>query len=309
MKAKHYLEMLKLKIILFGTFTKKNIINEKNVLKKILIIILMPFNFIKILLGIDLYIPYVEVLLTTYCTLNCKGCSALMGYYKKRKNYNKDDVIKWIQKLVDASTMINHLKLIGGEPLLYPELYDVLFYLKKQPKVKRICIVTNGTMTITDDKILELLKDRRFYISISNYGNVSKNKDSLISQLKKNNIKYFLMSNDYEWIDYGDFKKRNRSEKVFISQFNQCTHRCRSLLNGKLFHCFRNSHGTNLKLVPLIKKEYVDLTSNKSNKELKKELYKFLYHFTPYIETCKYCDCIKNSKIIKKGIQPKGKGI
>jgi hypothetical protein len=112
------------------------------------------------------------------------------------------------------------------------------------------------------------------------------------------------MKIDHNWIDYGNLNKRNKTEKQLRKQYYNCTRKLRSLLNGKLFQCYRCSHATNLKLIPLIQKDYIDLLDeNISNKQLKKKLYDFIYKYTDYIESCNYCDCTKNPKIINKGEQ------
>lgn len=306
-KIFNFFKMQKLKIQCLENIVLNELKKEKSKIKKIGLFLLIPFRCIKVLIGKEFIIPYVEVVLTTFCNLKCKGCSALMEYYKKRDNYEVKDIIKSIQRLVDSCDSIKHLRLLGGEPLCYPELYDVIAYLKKQEKINRIAIVTNGTLLIKDDRIIDLLKDdKRFYFSISNYGSVSKNYDDLIKQLEDNNIDYVPMRVNYEWIDYGNFDKRNRKKKDLIKQYCYCTHRVRSLLNGKLFQCYRCSHSTNLKLVPLVEKDYIDLFDDSiSIKDLRKRLYKFMYGYIEYIESCDYCDCNKNSKVIDRGFQNK----
>ena len=45
-----------------------------------------PKNSFYSFTGKNFGVYYVELVLTTFCTLNCKGCSALMEYYKHRKH-------------------------------------------------------------------------------------------------------------------------------------------------------------------------------------------------------------------------------
>ena len=303
-KIINFFNMQKQKIRLLAGIVKKQLKSEKSFIKKVKIVCLIPVRIIKVLLGFELNIQYIEIVLTTFCNLKCKGCSALMGYYKKPEHFKVDDNIKALQKLVDSCDCIRHLRLLGGEVLCYPYLYELLVYLKDQEKIERVALVTNGTMILKDSRLIEILKDKKFYFSISNYGSVSRNYDNLIKQLEDNNIEYIPMRESYEWIDYGNLELRNRSEKQLRKQYLNCTHRVNSLLNGKLFHCFRCSHATNLKLIELKKNDYVDLFDESiSNKKMKKKLYKFLYKYTPYIESCKHCDCMISSKTIPRGKQ------
>ena len=266
-----------------------------------------PYLILKKIINKELNITYVEMVLTTRCTLNCKGCSALMNYYDKRNDINIDVNIKSLQRLLNCCNSINHLRLLGGEPLLYSKLLELLLFLNKQEKIKRITIVTNGTLLIKDDKIIEILKNNTFDVFISNYGNNSSRKDELIKQLKINNIKYELGSEDKLWRDYGNLDKRNRSKKELRKQFLNCNIMCTSILNGNIHHCPRSSHGTNIKKIPLRKQDYIYLLDENINeRQLKKELYRFFNRYTPYIEACDYCNYATNElKMIPAGEQYK----
>jgi len=278
---------------------------EKSKIKKLKKIVFIPYRTIKVLFWLELIIPYIEIVLTTFCTLRCKWCSALIEYNKNPKHYSLEDNIKAIQRLVDSSDSIMFLKLLWWEPLCYPYLYSFVKFLKEQDKIKKIVITTNWTMTIKDQQLINIFKNNdKFNFSISNYWNTSKNFNNLIKQLEDNNIKYTVMKTDYNRIDYGNLNKRNRTEKQLREQYYNCARKKRSLLNGKLFQCYRCSNATNLKLVPLIKKDYIDLLDkNISNNQLRKKLYAFIYKYTDYIESCNYCDCTKDPKIIDKGKQ------
>ena len=266
-----------------------------------------PIILLKAILKKELNIKYIEIVLTTKCTLNCKGCSALMNYYNKRYDTNIDENIEALKRILNSCDSINYLRLLGGEPLLYSNLYEMLEFLNKQKKIRRITIVTNGTLLIKNEKINNILKNDRFDVFISNYGNNSKKKDELIKELKENNIKYKLGSTEKLWRDYGNLENRNRKESELKKQFLNCKITCISLLDGKLHHCPRSSHGTNIKKIPLRKQDYIDLLDKSlDEKQLRKELYKFFYKYVPYIEACNYCNSgTKSLKSMSAGEQYK----
>lgn len=253
----------------------------------------------------DFNIKYIEIVLTTKCTLNCKGCSALMDYYDKRNDMSLDKNIKSLKRILDSCDSIDHLRLLGGEPLLYPNLYEMLYFIKNQEKINRVSIVTNGTLLIKDNKILDILKDSKFDVFISDYGKISRKKDELIKLLKTNNIRYILGNKDFMWRDYGDLECRNRKKSQLKKQFLNCEIMCTSILNGNIFHCPRNSHGTNLKKIPLKEQDYVNLLDDNIDiEQLRKKLYKFFYKYTPYVEACNHCDyATKELKSIPAGQQ------
>ena len=252
-----------------------------------------PKNVFLSLIGKRLNIKYVEIVLTTYCTLNCKGCSALMTYYKnsERENIDLDKNKKAIKRLVEVSNSIDHLRLLGGEPLLYPNLYEILKYTEKEDKIKRVTIVTNGTINLTDKKMINILKKPKFDVNISDYGKLSCKKEELMNTLNSNNIKYDIRGLDLNWRDYGDIIDHKRTNKELKTQMSKCNIICYSIMDGKLHHCPRSTHGIKLNRIPLLEKDYIDLFDNSiNNKILRKKLHKFFYGYVPYIEACKYCN-------------------
>lgn len=280
-----------------------------NKIQKLLFYLGRLFKHLNKVIGVfifhKLYIYYVEIALTTVCTLNCKGCSALMNYYSKKNHFDLDMNINSLKRLIEISDSIEQLRLLGGEPLTYPYLYEILELLNNQDKVKRVTIVTNGTLLFKDNKVLELLKNNKFCIFISNYGIISKNKDKLVNQLENNNIKYILSDEDSYWLDYGNLEYKNRNKNELKKQYSMCKYLCNCILNGQLHHCPRSSHGTNLNIIPLKSNDYVNLLDeNLSMKKLRREIYNFYYKYIPYIEACNYCNaCTDECKKILPGEQ------
>lgn len=264
-----------------------------------------PKELFSIISGKKIYINYIELVLTTYCTLNCKGCSALMEHYKERKHTDLNVNIKSLDKLLNSIDSLIRLRLLGGEPLCYPYLYEILKYTVKQEKIKRVTIVTNGTLLIKDCKVLELLKNEKCDVFISNYGENSTKIEALINQLKENNIKYAVKEENAFWRDYGDLECRNRTERELRKQFLKCKIMCSSIFNGKLYQCPRSSHGKNLGIILLEENDCVDLLDEKvSFQELRKKLYNFFYKYVPYVNACNYCNAgTKDMKIIQAGVQ------
>jgi molybdenum cofactor biosynthesis enzyme MoaA len=72
-----------------------------------------------------------------------------MQYYSNPYHAEIQKVLYSIKALVKASDGIDCLRLIGGEPLLWPDLAKLISYAIAEVKIKGILIVTNGTLTIT----------------------------------------------------------------------------------------------------------------------------------------------------------------
>ena len=241
------------------------------------------------------YYEYLEIPITTKCSLMCKKCSNLIPCYKKRNDYDTNLLIKSLNRFLNCINHIVFIRILGGEPFLNKDLHKILAELLNSKKIQRIEVVTNGTIVPKDKKLLELLKNSRVIVSISQYPIVDY--DKLVLFLQKNNIKYRIDEMNF-WLDYGRPYKRNKSEYELIKQFSKCNNVCKSLINGQLHLCPRSSHGTDLGIITNNDDDYVDLFDDTvSDLELSKRIKK-LYQ-KKYIMACDYCDfATKESKKI-----------
>ncbi len=82
---------------------------------------------------------------TMQCNLNCVYCED----FGARRNHqvipaSPLEDAKQILKVI--RTGVDRLWLTGGEPLLYPHLFDLLAYARKDLKFREISLITNGTL-------------------------------------------------------------------------------------------------------------------------------------------------------------------
>lgn len=227
------------------------------------------------------------------------------GCLYKPYHENVNDVIASLESLLGAVKRCNNVHLLGGEPLLYPDLYEILDYLRSKDNVNHIGITTNRTLLIKEERVKNLLKDSKFFVTISNYGDaVSKKFQELVQQLKESNIRCEVRLNESPWVDFGEFDNRNRTEGELNNMFTNCGYKGTCVvLGGKFYRCSRSAHGANLGLIPSKKEDYVVLSGGKN--VLRNKLFKYLYRDYQYIESCKYCDMVENPKQIQAGVQSK----
>jgi len=90
--------------------------------------------------------------LTDHCNLNCKGCGHFSPIAKE--NY-LDPVIfeKDCKRLFEITNgKVERIELMGGEPLLHPQLIDIICITRKYFEGK-ITIVTNGVLLLKQTDI------------------------------------------------------------------------------------------------------------------------------------------------------------
>lgn len=245
---------------------------------------------------------YLEIPITTKCSLRCKGCSNLIPCYKNPDDVNIKKLLKSIDIFLECINNIVFVRVLGGEPFVSKNLIQVIDKLLDSNKIQRIEIVTNGTIVPRDKKVLNILANKRIIVCISKYPNVKLEK--LICVLEKYNIKYKIDDMKF-WMDYGNLDKRNKSVSELKTQYRKCNHVCKSLLNGQLHLCPRSSHGTDLGIIKDNDDDYVDLLDKTNSIDEKKNLIINLFK-KKYIMACDYCDFATNkSKKIKVAEQLK----
>lgn len=240
-----------------------------------------------------LSLSYIELVITTKCTLRCKDCANLMHKYNKPYDVDINIIKKSIQKLLNCCNEIKMFRILGGEPFCNPNLKYILKELNSK-KIKQIIIVTNGTIIPKDEELIECLKSNKIVVEISDYGKYSKKLQGLVNFCNNNNINYYSGNFIRLWQDYGEVKKYKNN---INEQFFYCSINCKSILNGKLYYCPRLAHGIDLGLIKDNKNEYIDLINN-NDKLNKKLLKKYIFRNFP-ISACSYCKyATPNSNII-----------
>lgn len=248
-------------------------------------------------------IKYLELVVTTKCTLRCKDCANLMPLYKKPYCVKLDVIKESMTNLLEAIDGIETFRILGGEPFLYDDLREVINFVSKENKIKKVEVVTNGTIYPKDEKIIEAMKSEKVELVISDYGGLSKNKCGLIKMKDEYGINVRVLKIDY-WLDYSNIHCRNRNKIELESQYKKCNHQCTSLFNGILYECPRCAHGIDLGIVEKRERDYLDLLdNNKSVKDIQDELIKIFSGQREFISACNYCDVETDVKQIPVAIQ------
>lgn len=266
-------------------YLKDNLLN-KNIFNKVGVLFKAIFKQAKIFNYKNGYYEYLEIPITTRCTLKCAGCSNLIPCYKNKNSINSYKLLKSIDKFLEIINNIVYIRILGGEPFVSKDIIPVLKKLLKSDKIQRIELVTNGTVIPNNKELLKLLQNKKINVSISKYP-YSKI-DELTKVLKENNISYKIDDIKF-WLSYGRLNKRNKTIKQLKKQYRKCNHVCKSMVNGEIHLCPRSSHGKDLGVINVPEHEYLNiLDKTLSIKEKQQKFNKLLKK--KYITACDYCD-------------------
>lgn len=244
------------------------------------------------------YMELVQISLTERCSLRCKKCAHACYAVKHDAEdmqlvqvYNSADTIF---KKVD---FIKEFVLIGGEPLLYKKMDEVIAYIGNhyRNKMSIFSITTNGTI-MPSRQLLEKCKRYDMTFRISNYSlqipRLKRKYEALTSELDKYQISYTLAPAEFEWMDYGfEYVNRQADRAALEKVFDACRTPCREVRGNKLYYCvMARSVSDNLNR-GIGKEDYLDLNALDGIEAYKKILLEFNMGYSEkgYLDMCNYC--------------------
>ena len=234
-----------------------------------------------------LTVKHLDLVLTEKCSLKCKDCSNLMQYYAKPVDEDFEVLKKSLNNFLSSVDFVGEIRLIGGEPLLYKKIGDVMELILKYNNYNKIYVYTNGTIVFKNNK-MNVFQNEKVLFRISDYGKVSKNVKPLEEELSRLNVNY-LTERVTRWQDCAKIKLYDRPKT--LNEFiygNCCVNQYLTLLHGKLYLCPFQAHAENLDAIPVNESQRIDLSSVSQN-SIKEKISK-LYFETECLEACKYCN-------------------
>ena len=253
-------------------------------------------------------IPRLKLTVTTKCDLNCKHCRALIPYLDEHKNRSLEEICNDIDLIANNVDFIGVCELIGGEPLIYPHLAEVIDYAVAFDNIKYVYVTTNCTI-IPDEKLLKSLQNPKVILMLSDYGLLDK-MAKLVSVLEKNNI-YFSIEKYEQWEDCGHGEFNGKSVDELKDKYKVCVSKhcgvkiATQIDNGKLYGCFFSERLEKKGLT--LQNDYTEIFKDDTREEVQEKI-RYYYEDVEYLEACNYCGQGERvSKKVKPAIQLVGK--
>ena len=131
---------------------------------------------------------YLEMHLTTHCNIRCKGCSQFSPVAEKwfaNISIHERDM----KKLSELFSNIETIRLVGGEPLLHPEIEIFLAITRKYFKKANICIATNGALLNSmTDRFWETCRANHIKINWSMYPPYFNSKKKIVQNVESKGV-------------------------------------------------------------------------------------------------------------------------
>ena len=246
-----------------------------------------------------------EFLICSHCNLRCRACLRF-SCISKPKFYDHDKLINDIKEL-KSRLDINRVTLSGGEPLLYPNIAELLYEIRSFFDGV-INIFTNGkAFAKLGEKFFKALKDNNVYIIYTRYPGIDY--DEIHKICNEYNVG---VNNVYDFTDLAvPLVKEFCSSPLSVIEtktkeykyINICNDTCPCVWDSKVWLCGRcalsenlnEKYNTKFKPTPL---DYLEITKIKNRTQyfnfIKKPIFFCKYCFNTHskmipFETKNYC--------------------
>lgn len=248
-------------------------------------------KFTKANMKVKSEIPILHLHLADHCNLNCRGCDnfSALAPEKFADIHTFENDCAQVSKL--ANGKIAEIQLLGGEPLLHPQVIEFLEITRKYFPKNTINIVTNGILLKKQpDEFWESCRKNDIRIIVTKYP--IKTDYQLIKEITKKQGVPFSFYGNTETVDKTmqliplDVEGKQNAQDSFL----RCTraNRCISVDNGKLYTCslipyVKYFSKTFEKKLDVTEKDYIDIYKAESLDEI-------LQFVSKPVPFCRFCD-------------------
>lgn len=219
-----------------------------------------------------------EFVVSDYCNLNCKGCTHYSPLAPKE--FESIETLERTAAHLGAVTAdnIGDVYLIGGEPLLYPQLTEAIKTLRRHFPKNGIKLFTNGLLLPKmDDKFWHTVKQNDITIALTIYP-IKFDYNAVQKLCRSHGIKYLIFGDRSvkgSFLRFGlDPEKKQNGRMSHFKCFNRG---CISVIGDKIYPCsisgcvshLNNACGTSFEHRPGDWLNVADITSVKQIKALR----------------------------------------
>lgn len=237
-----------------------------------------------------IFLKSIDLEITEKCSMRCRDCSNLMQYYKNPKNYSARELIDSIDTLLKYIDVIYEIRVLGGEPFMHSEIHRIIERLISYQNVYRIVIYTNATIMPTEE-MWDVFENEKVEFEMTDYGKLSRNFFNIEQELDKRKIVYEIIEMK-GWTQCSSIIKHGRGQEEVEKIYKECCAKnLVTLLDGKIYKCPYMANAMNLKAIPTVEGEFIDLNQleNMRRETAKQKLRGYLFS-KEYFTSCDYCE-------------------
>lgn len=178
---------------------------------------------------------HLDVHLTDHCNLNCRGCEHYSSI-SKPVFADFEEVRADLARLASLFKTIEQIYLLGGEPLLHPQVNDFIYGTRELFPATRLYLMTNGILvTRMDDDFWKALADTKTTLLCDSYPiNIDRARINELGVLHGVTIEWMAETSEFFKIPVDVTGSQNAA-----ASFNRCRglSNCAIVRDGKIYPC------------------------------------------------------------------------
>ena len=179
-------------------------------------------------------LPYFEMPIIDDCNLNCKGCLFNCNRHGEKSFMTLDEIVSDFRRMKELFFDIPWIRILGGEPLLHPQLSEVVRLAREIFPDTEIDICTNGLrIPMLSDEILQEIADQHVTVHVSEYRPVEKMSAQIAERLSQFGIEHCFLKREefYKFYTQDPVNDAKKSHEACLSSG------CREVYRGRLVKC------------------------------------------------------------------------
>ena len=165
---------------------------------------------------------HMDIHVTDTCNIGCKGCAHFSNLVKEDTNISAEEIRKTLTELKKLIPNICSIAILGGEPLLNPDLKKIIEIVISTYPYAHTGIVTNGILLMQmKEELIETLQKNHIAINISLYPMFSHNAEKWLEFGKEKGLELHIH-------ECKDFERRLTDRPIFDG--NETTKLCGHVL-------------------------------------------------------------------------------
>lgn len=232
-----------------------------------------------------------DIHIVEHCNLNCKSCAHFSPLAEKSLIDVEDLKQTYKEMKPYFENLFSSIHLLGGEPLLHPQVEQIICLTRQYFPNIEIQLVTNGIKLLNmPDSFYKTCADNNVVVYISKY-DVNCDYEDAIKKLSIHGIEYHISNTIKIFINY----KLNEGE-IFTPDYSyeHCEYkggRCMQLKNHRIYPCFQPAHVEHLNKYFNTKFECKEGDYLPTNEKItKRKLLKLINTPIPF---CRFCNMDK----------------
>ena len=245
-------------------------------------------------------LTYCCFIINSICNLSCRDCVQYMPNYpaSARGNVPFEIISRDIDRFFEMVDSVGTISVMGGETFMHPDISKIACKFAEKDNFGFVSFPTNGLYPIKPEQ-LEGIKDPRIIIAFGYYLHRATEEQKEIyfrnvELVKQYKIAYTESIVLPSWIETCKLNKRDVDEEYMTRLKQGCNLPARNLQvkNGKVHICDKGVAIYNMGIADY-STDYLDLTQNITNRQLRDEFRKF--NERPFYYSCGHCEIVAAS--------------